>query len=88
MVAKTAFNHSINYRSVVLYGKPTVIEDQELKAEQYKLDGKIKPGSGKFILFERHKKTTAFKVSRGSFNVFGFEDLVDALVIAPELASP
>jgi nitroimidazol reductase NimA-like FMN-containing flavoprotein (pyridoxamine 5'-phosphate oxidase superfamily) len=51
VVAKTAFNHSINYRSVVLYGKPTVIEDQELKAEAFKLlTEKMVPGSWDYLI--------------------------------------
>ncbi|MEM7104932.1 MAG: hypothetical protein AAF502_17480 [Bacteroidota bacterium] len=62
--------------------------DEELQAKRIKGKKHLKPGEGKFIHFKRKKRTTSFKLSGGSFKVFGFGDTVDALVIAPELASP
>ncbi len=36
VMARSAFHHSVNYRSVVLYGKPEQITDPDLKAEKLK----------------------------------------------------
>ncbi|MEM9528072.1 MAG: pyridoxamine 5'-phosphate oxidase family protein [Bacteroidota bacterium] len=66
VVAKTAFNHSINYRSVVLWGKPEVIEDHDEKYTAFKkLTEKMVPGSWDYLLPMTDKqmaKTMAIKV--------------------------
>ncbi len=36
VMARSAFHHSVNFRSAVLYGKPEQITDPELKAEKLK----------------------------------------------------
>jgi len=66
VVAKTAFNHSINYRSVVLWGKPEVIEDYDEKYAAFKqLTEKMVPGSWDYLIPMTDKqmdKTMAIKV--------------------------
>ena len=36
VMARSAFHHSVNYRSVVLYGEANVIDDPDIKAEKLK----------------------------------------------------
>ena len=66
VVAKTAFNHSINYRSVVLWGKPEVVDDPAEKYAAFRaLTEKMVPGSWDYLLPMTDKemaKTMALKV--------------------------
>ncbi len=66
VVAKTAFNHSVNYRSVVLWGKPEVIDEHDEKYAAFKtLTEKMVPGSWDYLLPMTDKqmaKTMAIKV--------------------------
>ncbi len=66
VVAKTAFHHSVNYRSVVVYGKAEIIEDQELKYDAFKaLTEKMVPGSWDYLKPMSEKemaKTTAVRI--------------------------
>ncbi|MCB0687408.1 MAG: pyridoxamine 5'-phosphate oxidase family protein [Saprospiraceae bacterium] len=63
VVAKTAFNHSVNYRSVVIFSTGEVIEDQQLKYDAFKaLTEKMVPGSWDYLKPMTEKemaKTTA-----------------------------
>ena len=50
VIAKTAFHHSVNYRSVVIYAKGEMIEDDELKYEAFKqLTQKMVPNSWDYL---------------------------------------
>ncbi|MFN8356412.1 MAG: pyridoxamine 5'-phosphate oxidase family protein [Spirosomataceae bacterium] len=50
VVAKSAFHHSVNYRSVVLFSKATRIDDFEQKALFFKeLTEKMVPGSWDYL---------------------------------------
>lgn len=66
VVAKTAFNHSINYRSVVLWGKPEVIDEHDEKYAAFKtLTEKMVPGSWDYLIPMTDKqmaKTMVIKV--------------------------
>lgn len=66
VVAKTAFNHSVNYRSVVLWGKPEVIDEHDEKYAAFKLlTEKMVPGSWDYLIPMTDKemaKTMAIKV--------------------------
>jgi nitroimidazol reductase NimA-like FMN-containing flavoprotein (pyridoxamine 5'-phosphate oxidase superfamily) len=66
VVAKTAFEHSVNYRSVVLWGKPEVIDDHDEKYAAFKeLTEKMVPGSWGYLIPMTDKemaKTLAIKV--------------------------
>ncbi|WP_273444507.1 pyridoxamine 5'-phosphate oxidase family protein [Neolewinella agarilytica] len=66
VVAKTAFNHSVNYRSVVMWGKPEVIDEHDEKYAAFKtLTEKMVPGSWDYLLPMTDKqmaKTMAIKV--------------------------
>jgi len=66
VVAKTAFNHSVNYRSVVLWGKPAVIDDHDEKYAAFQtLTEKMVPGSWDYLLPMTDKqmaKTMAIRV--------------------------
>jgi nitroimidazol reductase NimA-like FMN-containing flavoprotein (pyridoxamine 5'-phosphate oxidase superfamily) len=66
VVAKTAYNHSINYRSVVLWGKPEVTDDHDEKYAAFKeLTEKMVPGSWDYLIPMTDKqmdKTMAIKV--------------------------
>lgn len=66
VVAKTAFNHSVNYRSVVLWGKPEVIDDHDEKyAAFHQLTEKMVPDSWDYLRPMTDKemaKTLAIKV--------------------------
>jgi len=67
VVAKTAFHHSINYRSVVIFSKGEKVEDQKLKYDAFKaLTGKMVPGSWEYLKPMNTKemdKTTAVRFS-------------------------
>lgn len=66
VVAKSAFEHSVNYRSVILWGKPEVIEDHEEKYQAFRaLTEKMVPGSWDYLIPMTDKemaKTLAIKV--------------------------
>jgi nitroimidazol reductase NimA-like FMN-containing flavoprotein (pyridoxamine 5'-phosphate oxidase superfamily) len=66
VVAKTAFEHSVNYRSVVMWGKPEVIDDYDDKYAAFKeLTEKMVPGSWDYLVPMMDKemaKTLAIKV--------------------------
>lgn len=66
VVAKTAYNHSINYRSVVLWGKPDVVDDHEEKYAAFKaLTEKMVPGSWDYLIpmtDQQMAKTLAIRV--------------------------
>ena len=50
VVAKSAFHHSINYRSVVLRGRPEVVDDHEEKYTAFReLTEKMVPGSWDYL---------------------------------------
>lgn len=50
VIAKTAFHHSVNYRSVVIYAKGELIENEELKYEAFKqLTEKMVPNSWDYL---------------------------------------
>jgi nitroimidazol reductase NimA-like FMN-containing flavoprotein (pyridoxamine 5'-phosphate oxidase superfamily) len=63
VVAKSAFSHSVNYRSVVIFSKAEVIEDTALKTESFKwLTNKIVPRSWDYlrpVKLSEVRKTTA-----------------------------
>lgn len=65
VVAKTAFHHSINYRSVVLFSQGEIILDQDLKYEAFRaLTEKMVPGSWDYLKPMTQKemdKTTAIR---------------------------
>ncbi|MFT7121919.1 MAG: nitroimidazol reductase NimA-like FMN-containing flavoprotein [Neolewinella sp.] len=75
VVAKSAFDHSVNYRSVVLWGKPEVIDAHDEKYAAFKqLTEKMVPGSWDYLQPMTDKemaKTLAIKVpiSEGSAKV-------------------
>ena len=66
VVAKTAYNHSINYRSVVCWGKPEVVDDHAAKYAAFRtLTEKMVPGSWDYLLPMTDKqmaKTLALRV--------------------------
>lgn len=66
VVAKSAFNHSVNYRSVVLWGKPEVIDQQDEKYAAFRqLTEKMVPNSWEYLQPMTDKemdKTLAIKV--------------------------
>ena len=50
VVAKSAFHHSVNYRSVVLFAQAETIEDNDKKTEAFKwLINKMVPGSWDYL---------------------------------------
>lgn len=50
VVAKSAFHHSVNYRSVIMFAKGEVIADDELKYKIFEqLTNKIVPGSWDYL---------------------------------------
>ncbi|MCR6640502.1 MAG: pyridoxamine 5'-phosphate oxidase family protein [Sporocytophaga sp.] len=50
VVAKSAFHHSVNYRSVIIFSKSELIDDYDLKAEFFKkLTEKMVPGSWDYL---------------------------------------
>lgn len=50
VVAKSAFSHSVNYRSVVIFSKAEKIEDPQTKADSFEwLTNKIVPGSWDYL---------------------------------------
>lgn len=75
VVAKSAFHHSMNYRSVVLFGQAEKIEDADTKTEAFKwLTNKIVPNSWDYLRPVKQnevQKTTvlAFDVTEASAKV-------------------
>lgn len=50
VMARSAFHHSVNHRSVIIYGKATLIEDADLKAEKLKnMIDKLYPGRWDYL---------------------------------------
>ena len=50
VIAKSAFDHSVNYRSVILFSKSELVEDYETKANFFQLlTEKIVPGSWDYL---------------------------------------
>ena len=75
VVAKSAFNHSVNYRSVVIFAQAEVINDIDLKTASFEwLTNKIVPGSWEYlrpVKLNEVKKTTAlaFKLDEASAKI-------------------
>lgn len=75
VVAKSAFSHSVNYRSVVIFAKAEKIEDYQTKYEAFKwLTEKIVPNSWDYLRpmteKEVHKTTAlAFSLDHASAKV-------------------
>jgi nitroimidazol reductase NimA-like FMN-containing flavoprotein (pyridoxamine 5'-phosphate oxidase superfamily) len=67
VVAKSAFSHSVNYRSVVIFAKAEKIEDPEEKKRSFEwLTNKVVPGSWDYLRPVTEKeiqKTTALTFS-------------------------
>ena len=67
VVARSAFHHSINYRSVIIFGKAEIVEDLSKKTEAFEwLTNKIVPGSWEYlrpIKENEVRKTTALAFS-------------------------
>jgi len=72
VVAKSAFSHSVNYRSVVIFSKAEIIDDIDRKIESFEwLTNKIVPGSWEYlrpVKVTEVRKTTAlaFKLDESS----------------------
>lgn len=50
VVAKSAFHHSVNYRSVILFAKAEKIEDEQAKTDAFEwLTNKMVPGSWDYL---------------------------------------
>jgi uncharacterized protein len=75
VIAKSAFNHSINYRSVVLFAEAEKLEDHQTKKEAFEwLTNKIVPGSWDYLRAIKENeinKTTAlaFSIEQASAKV-------------------
>lgn len=75
VIAKSAFHHSVNYRSVVLFAKAEKIEDLETKIAAFEwLTNKLVPGSWDYlrpVQPNEVKKTTvlAFKLEEASAKI-------------------
>ena len=75
VVAKSAFSHSVNYRSVVVFATPEKIEDQELKIKSFEwLTNKIVPDSWDYlrpVTESEVRKTTvlAFSLDQASAKI-------------------
>jgi len=67
VVAKSAFNYSVNYRSVVLFATPEKIEDEQTKMDMFEwLTNKVVPGSWEYVRAVKDnevKKTTVLALS-------------------------
>jgi nitroimidazol reductase NimA-like FMN-containing flavoprotein (pyridoxamine 5'-phosphate oxidase superfamily) len=75
VVAKSAFSHSVNYRSVVIFSKAEIITDIDQKLASFEwLTNKIVPGSWEYLRpakLNEIKKTTvlAFKIDESSAKI-------------------
>lgn len=75
VVAKSAFHHSMNYRSVVIFAEAEKVEDTETKTAAFKwLTNKVVPGSWDYLRPVKNNevnKTTvlAFRVDEASAKV-------------------
>jgi uncharacterized protein len=75
VVAKSAFNYSVNYRSVVIFATPEKIEDARLKMDMFEwLTNKVVPGSWDYVRPVKEsetRKTTvlAFSLEQASAKV-------------------
>jgi nitroimidazol reductase NimA-like FMN-containing flavoprotein (pyridoxamine 5'-phosphate oxidase superfamily) len=75
VIAKSAFHHSVNYRSVVIFAQAEKVEDMASKIEAFKwLTNKIVPGSWDYlrpIQENEVRKTTAlaFKIDEASAKI-------------------
>lgn len=75
VVAKSAFSHSVNYRSVVIFGKAEKIGNEEEKLKSFEwLTNKIVPGSWDYLrpaTAKEVQKTTAlsFKIEEASAKI-------------------
>lgn len=67
VVAKSAFSHSVNYRSVIIFAQAELVEDMELKRESFKwLTNKVVPDSWDYLRAVKDseiKKTMALSFS-------------------------
>lgn len=67
VIAKTAFHHSVNYRSVVIFAKGELIEDENQKFVAFKaLTEKMVPNSWDYLkpmTMKEMQKTTAIRFS-------------------------
>ena len=67
VVARSAFHHSVNYRSVIIFAKAEKIEDPEMKKNAFEwLTNKIVPGSWSYLRPVKENeisKTTALAFS-------------------------
>lgn len=70
VVAKSAFHHSVNYRSVVIFANAEKVTDPELKANAFTdLTNKMVPGSWDYLRPMKDsevRKTTALRFSLAS----------------------
>lgn len=70
VVAKSAFSHSVNYRSVVIFGKAEKIEDAERKLKAFEwLTNKIVPGSWDYL-----RPVTAKEVQKTTVLAFALDE--------------
>ncbi|HEX9509838.1 MAG TPA: pyridoxamine 5'-phosphate oxidase family protein [Puia sp.] len=75
VVARSAFHHSVNYRSVILFAKAEKIEDEQQKIDAFEwLTNKMVPGSWDYlrpVKANEVRKTTAlaFKIEEASAKV-------------------
>lgn len=75
LVARSAFHHSVNYRSVVIFSKAEKITDENLKTQAFQwLTNKMVPGSWDYLRAIKDneiKKTTvlAFDITEASAKI-------------------
>jgi len=71
VVAKSAFSHSVNYRSVVIFAKAEKIEDAKIKMDAFKwLTNKFVPGSWDYL-----RPVTAKEVQKTTVLAFTLDEL-------------
>lgn len=71
VVAKSAFSHSVNYRSVVIFAKAEKIEDAKIKMDAFKwLTNKFVPGSWDYL-----RPVTAKEVQKTTVLAFTLDQL-------------
>ena len=70
VVAKSAFSHNVNYRSVVIFSKAKKIEDPQIKADSFEwLINKIVPGSWDYL-----RPVTAKEIQKTTSLAFSLEE--------------